>query len=417
MIYEDRLNPPSNWPPLVRYPKYYSDRRLSILWFLAFAALSLILSVIALIIVFAVENAWFHDNFENSLTRYGLWRLCFVSNNTCASWFVSDTTNGARVERRLSQSKAGINAWQALEIIFLFLTTATLIITIASIICYRLRNSLHYYLAILAVFCVWPAVSVGVSALFVFGFAVYNVATQPRELDWCFYVNLVAVILTLVAAILLSIYDALLKKPIKNIDDETVVETFADINGYPANLSPSTFVVVRRNKRKRNKPYDYSQTLHPTRYFPNTTTTTNRVITNDRTNPNHQMLTPYTSVITTQETNSNIQQTPSIPYRTTEYNRSNLITSPSTTTTTITQPYRPPAPIYQYETQSFPTNFHQTEPDTFNRTIGYNSRHNNDYTQHGFYNPIRANTTNELSNKNMNHVYYIIIQVMIILLQ
>jgi hypothetical protein len=53
--------------------------------------------------------------------------------------------------------QAGINAWQALEIIFLILTTATLIIALASLICYRFRNSLHYYLAILAAFCVWPA--------------------------------------------------------------------------------------------------------------------------------------------------------------------------------------------------------------------------------------------------------------------
>lgn len=58
---------------------------------------------------------------------------------------------------------------------------------------------------------------IGVAELFVFGFAVYNVAIGPRELDWCFYVNLVAVILTLIAAILLSIYDALLKKPIKYV--------------------------------------------------------------------------------------------------------------------------------------------------------------------------------------------------------
>lgn len=57
--------------------------------------------------------------------------------------------------------------------------------------------------------------SIGVAALFVFGFSVYNVSTPSRELDWCFYVNLVAVILAVIAAILLSIYDALLKKPIQ----------------------------------------------------------------------------------------------------------------------------------------------------------------------------------------------------------
>lgn len=53
------------------------------------------------------------------------------------------------------------------------------------------------------------------AGLFVFGFAVFNVATQPRELDWCFYVNLVAVILSVIAAILLSVYDSLLKRPTK----------------------------------------------------------------------------------------------------------------------------------------------------------------------------------------------------------
>jgi hypothetical protein len=52
---------------------------------------------------------------------------------------------------------AGINAWQALEIIFLFLTTFTVIILLVSVISYRVRYSLHYYLVILAVFCLWPA--------------------------------------------------------------------------------------------------------------------------------------------------------------------------------------------------------------------------------------------------------------------
>jgi hypothetical protein len=51
--------------------------------------------------------------------------------------------------------------------------------------------------------------------LFVFGFAVFNVAMAPRGLDWCFYLNLAAVILAVIAALLLSIYDVLLKKPIR----------------------------------------------------------------------------------------------------------------------------------------------------------------------------------------------------------
>ena len=56
---------------------------------------------------------------------------------------------------------------------------------------------------------------VGIATLFVFGFAVYNVSTVPRDLDWCFYVNLVAVILALIAAILLSVYNFVLKRPIR----------------------------------------------------------------------------------------------------------------------------------------------------------------------------------------------------------
>jgi hypothetical protein len=60
-------------------------------------------------------------------------------------------------------------------------------------------------------------VLVGISALFVFGFAVYNVAPTPRNLDWCFYVNLVAVILSCIGALLLTIYAFLVKKPIKYI--------------------------------------------------------------------------------------------------------------------------------------------------------------------------------------------------------
>jgi hypothetical protein len=51
----------------------------------------------------------------------------------------------------------GINAWQALEIVFIFLTTPALIVALASIICYRLQRSIHYYLAILSVFIIWPA--------------------------------------------------------------------------------------------------------------------------------------------------------------------------------------------------------------------------------------------------------------------
>lgn len=74
---------------------------------------------------------------------------------------------------------------------------------------------MYFFFTLLLPIVLDISVSIGVSALFVFGFAVFNVAVEPRELDWCFYVNLAAVILALIAAILLSIYDALLRKPIK----------------------------------------------------------------------------------------------------------------------------------------------------------------------------------------------------------
>jgi hypothetical protein len=51
----------------------------------------------------------------------------------------------------------GINAWQAIEIVFLFLTTSTLIIAVTSSIFYRLKRGIYYYLALLATFCAWPA--------------------------------------------------------------------------------------------------------------------------------------------------------------------------------------------------------------------------------------------------------------------
>ncbi|CAF3653631.1 unnamed protein product [Rotaria socialis] len=412
MIYNDRLPPPANWPPLVRYPSYRPDRdrRLSILWFLALSIVSLSLSVIALIIVFAVESAWFRDSFGQNQNRYGLWRLCSFNNNTCDSWFSSSGSYSVYIEQRRNQSKNGINAWQALEIIFLFLTTATLITTIASFVCYRCRNNFHYYLALLAIFCIWLAASIGISSLFVFGFAVFNVATTPRDLDWCFYLNLVAVILEILAAILLSIYVALLKKPIKHNEDDTVVETFADFNGYPATFSPSTFVIVRRNQKKRNKPYNYSQVLYPNHYFP---TTTNGLMINDlyntdyTVNPNHQSLTRYTSIATVNETTNTSQQQTLPPLQPYERTRSNMILSPSPTNvlppmpeiSRRTEPFEVLPSPYRYQSPPSPPNWHRTGINITNRSIGYASEPTTDYMQRDYY-PPRSNTTERRFGKN-----------------
>jgi hypothetical protein len=129
------------------------------------------------------------------------------------------------------------------------------------------------------------------------------------------------------------------------------------------------------------------------------------VVTNDRTNTNyisdinHQMLSPYTSVVTTHETNTTVQQPqPSIPHRNFVYNRSNLATSPSLTTIapqpTILVPthtYQRPLSPYQYQTQSSSPQLHRTRTNTINQSIDYTSDHTNNYVQRGFYNPIRSN--------------------------
>jgi hypothetical protein len=70
----------------------------------------LILSVAALIIVFSVEHSWFSDNFNqtttsNYLNHYGLWRLCFYSNQTCDSWFSTDGPSSSFIYARLNQAK------------------------------------------------------------------------------------------------------------------------------------------------------------------------------------------------------------------------------------------------------------------------------------------------------------------------
>ncbi len=72
------------------------------------ATISLILCVAALITVFSVEHSWFSDSFNqtnNSLNHYGLWRLCFYSNQTCDSWFSTDGPFSNFISARLNQSK------------------------------------------------------------------------------------------------------------------------------------------------------------------------------------------------------------------------------------------------------------------------------------------------------------------------
>ncbi|CAF3863026.1 unnamed protein product [Rotaria sp. Silwood1] len=393
MFYNNQPSSTNNWPSTVKYPSYSPDQRSKIIWLLVLVTVSLTLTVAALIIVFAAEHSWFHDSFnitspsnnEPSSNQYGLWRLCYSStgspnNRTCDSWFSIDPPSGSNIEKRLNADKVGINAWQALEIVFLFLTTSSLIIALISLIFYGFRKNIHYYLAILAVFCIWPAACVGISALFVFGFAVYNVAPSPRGLDWCFYVNLVAVILSVIGAILLTIYNILLKKPTKTDENDAVIDPFIDINGYPTNLYPPTSVVVKQKKKRRKKSNDYPKIIYPNPYPPprpfNNVSTTDHI-----TNSNHQMPAPNTSVTNNQPINPGHPQPqqPSNPYR-----GPGLLTSPSANSISPQQwRPQPPTSSYHYE----PPHWHRTGPNP----MSYNNESTNDYVQRGIYRPNRLN--------------------------
>ncbi|CAF1540836.1 unnamed protein product [Adineta steineri] len=385
MFYNGQPSPSNKWPSVVQYPNYQSDRPSKIHWFLILAIVLLILSVAALIIVFAVEHAWFSDSYNQTSNHYGLWRLCFYANQTCDSWFSTNGPNTYYIDQRHSRDRLGINAWQALEIVFLFLTTSTLIIALISIICYQLKKNVHYYLAILAAFSIWPAVCMGIAALFVFGFAVYNVSQAPHALDWCFYVNLVAVILSTISAILLTIYAMSLKKPIQINRNDTAIDTFADLNDYSSTLNPSTYVVVRRSKQNRKEPYDYPQVLYPQQYFPSRMLH-NTINTDYITNPNHHMLTPYASLMTNQQKNPSLQQQPSMN----QYRNSGLLTSPSTTSLPPqAQFYQPPISSYPYQ----PAHWHRTGQN-------YNNEPSHDYIQRGIYRPARLNQSERTYEPN-----------------
>lgn len=239
-----------------------------------FATIFLILSVAALVIVFAVEHSWFTDSFRPNSTKvsnanytnqYGLWRLCFYANQTCESWFLTEGVNALYIDERLNQGRISINAWQALEIVYLFINASTMFIAVISLLSYFLRwRNAHYYLAILTVFCIWPAVCIGISGLFVFGFSVFNVATSPRSLEWCFYVNIASVALSLLSALFFTIYDLKLKSPKKkSLPEDRILTKFPDFLSYPLAQQPSSLVLVEKNKKKptpqkRSQAYEYA---------------------------------------------------------------------------------------------------------------------------------------------------------------
>ena len=191
-----------------------------------------------------------------------------------------------------------------------------------------------------------------------------------------------------------------------------------DIDHLPTSLSPSTFVVVRRDKRKRNKPYEYPQVLYPHYSAPAATTTTKTVrttnnmvnnsgINNDYvTTSNRQTLIPHTSVVTTHENNTVVQQPqqPLSSHRTFEYNRPDLVTSSSATSlgrhplgSAQSQTYQPPIHSYRYQPSPVPdSNWHMTGVKTINRAPGYNAGLSNDFSQRGVYRPAPLNANERM---------------------
>ncbi|CAF1942401.1 unnamed protein product [Rotaria magnacalcarata] len=384
MLYNSQQVPRKNWPSTVQYQSYTPDKRLTKVWLFALAIILLTLSVAALVIVFSVEHNWFYDSYNITQTNsasytnhYGLWRLCFYANQTCASWFSTASPYNLYVEQRLNQAQVGINAWQALEIVFLFLVASTLIIALVAIICYKFDKTIHYYLAVLTGFCIWPAAAVGISSLFVFGFSVYNVAVNPKGLDWCFYVNIAAVVLSIGGAIFLTIYGILLKKPIKTDNSDTVIDTFMGINDYPVDLNPSKLVAVKRHKKHQRRPYDHQEVFYPNPSYP--ARPVNISNTDYVTNPNHQMLAPYTSLASNEQINPAFQQ--QVP---TLYRDPSLLQSPSANSIPPQSwQYQTPTSSYPYE----PPYWHRPAPNPMN----YHTEPFNEYVQRGIYRPNRLN--------------------------
>ena len=200
----------------------------------------------------------------------------------------------------------------------------------------------------------------------------------------------------------------------RHVDDEVVVESFPDLETYPTTMSPSTFVIVRRNKKKRNKPYDYPQVLYPDASYPQTTSIENRTVT---TNTNQTVLAPYNSIGNVKEANVNIRDSPSMPQRiqttvtnrTIEYNNHTDLVPSSSFNTMGHQPhnqvhnnnYRPAiAPSRPPYEISSSVNWRRMDSGGFNPTTSYQSEPMaNDYFQNDVYYPSRSNTFGRLDER------------------
>ena len=165
------------------------------------------------------------------------------------------------------------------------------------------------------------------------------------------------------------------------------MDTFTDINSYPTAYDPSTFVIVRRNKKKRKKPYNYPQILYPQQQqqqFP--TRTISSVPTTDYiTNPNYQMLRSYNTPLQQQHGRNPYSGPGVFPSR-------SAVSMPSPT-----RYYAPPMGSYRYQ----PTHWHDADPNS----IPYHPEPVNDYVQRGIYQPGRLNPMESREEPRVLHYY------------
>ena len=163
-----------------------------------------------------------------------------------------------------------------------------------------------------------------------------------------------------------------------------MVAAFADFHGYPVGLSPSTFVLVRSNKKKRGKPYEYPRTLQPNYVAP--TGVTNQAVTSASSdyvmNPNHRMLVPYTTM---EQKNTIIDQ-----HQTLAHHQPDIVQSRSATTMS---PHS--TAFREYPAQS---TWRQTETHVVNRPVGNNTDLVHDYLQRGIFPPQQMHLRQAPSN-------------------
>lgn len=366
----------------------------------------------------------------------------------------TDAESPMNTDHHHHHSLAGIHAWQALEIIFLVLTTATLIILIFSLIFYRYRRSIHYYLIFLGAFCIWPAGEIDFNIdlevlvpafsfslhwycpLVCLWFCCFQRRTRQKRFRMvflsqsrccgpfsdscraafhlrCSFQTTCGVIDTHMRKLFFDHGILLRFRRAINDDDDAVIERFPDLNGYPDGLNPSTYVIVRRNRKKRNKPYEY-----PTVLYPSTAPTPASVPNGKIPQTPQAPLTPYTSIVTTQETTTTAAPVqPPMTSASTRHvftnNRPDLV--PSASLATFEPPitsYRTPVPLSAYPSNYSSPSLPPAPPvwnpngiTTVTRSYAYPSEPMNSAYPRSNYYPPRMPVAESRSEPRVLHYY------------